>query len=101
MADAKVKERFVTWFHTPWQILVACFCVYWYRHPPVPNKAVLILTGVTVVMALLEMRSPQKAVYLILVLSLMFIENRAINSDRADATRAEDDRRKEEREKFQ
>jgi len=101
MADAKVKGRLVTWFHTPWQILVACFCVYWYWHPPVPNKAVLILTGVTVVMALLEMRSPQKAVYLILVLSLMFIENRAINKDRADATRAEDDRRKEERDKFQ
>jgi hypothetical protein len=89
------------WFHIPWQIVVAAFCLYWYWHPPAPNKAVLILTGITVVMALLEMSKVHKAVYLVLVICLMFIENRAINKDRADASQAEEGRRKEERDKFQ
>ena len=52
-------------------------------------------------MALLEMRPRHKAVYLLLVICLMNIENRAINKDRADSLRAEQDRTKEEREKFQ
>ncbi len=90
------------WLHISWQIIVACFCAYWYWHPPSPNKAVLILTAITIVMALfVEMRTTHKAIYLLLVIFLMFIENRAINKDRADAARLEDDRRKEEREKFQ
>ena len=89
------------WFHIPWQILVAAFCLYWYWHPPAPSKAVLILTGVTVVMALLDMSKAHKAVYLVLVICLMFIENRAINKDRTDAANLEDERRKEESKQFQ
>ena len=89
------------WFHIPWQIIVASFCVYWYWHPPAPNKAVLILTGVTVVMALLDMSKGHKAVYLLLVICLMFIENRAINKDRSDAVAAEDGRRIDENKQFQ
>ncbi len=98
--QAWVRSR-AGWFHVPWQIVVACFCVYWYWHPPAPNKAVLVLTGVTVLMALLKMRTSHKAVYLLLVICLMSIENRAINKDRADAASLEDTRREEEREKFQ
>jgi hypothetical protein len=89
------------WFHTPWQIIVASFCTYWYWHPPVPNKAVLVLTGVTVVMALLDMSTGHKAVYLLLVICLMFIENRAINKDRADTAAAESQRRAAENIQFQ
>ncbi len=47
------------------------------------------------------MRTSHKAVYLLLVICLMSIENRAINKDRADAASLEDTRREEEREKFQ
>lgn len=100
MAETQAKQPATHWFHLPWQIIVSCVCIYWYWHPPAPNKAVLILTGVTIVMALLEMRTSHKAVYLILVLCLMFIENRAINKDRADAAAAEDARRKEEQKEF-
>ena len=75
MADTQAKQPATHWFHLPWQIIVSCICIYWYWHPPAPNKAVLILTGVTIVMALLEMRTSHKAIYLILVLCLMFIEN--------------------------
>lgn len=89
------------WFHIPCQVIVASFCVYWYWHIPAPNKAVLALTGVTIIMALLEMRTGHKAVYLLLVICLIFTENRAINKDRADSLKAEDDHRNEERGKFQ
>jgi hypothetical protein len=89
------------WFHIPWQIVVAAFCLYWYWHPPAPNKAVLILTGITVVMALIEMSKVHKAVYLVLVICLMFIENRAINKERTDATAQEINRREEENKQFQ
>ena len=61
----------------------------------------LILTGVTVVIALLGMRTAHKAVYLILVICLMFIENRAVNNDRLVAQQAEEKRAKDEHEQFQ
>jgi len=105
--EMKQKKRPTHWFHIPVQLVVFGFCIYWYSHPPVPNKAVLILTGITVVMALLEMHPSHKAIYLLLVITLMSIENRAINKDHADLLAAEDrrrkaddDRRKEENEKF-
>jgi hypothetical protein len=100
--ETKIQARSVPpWLHIPAQVIVAGFCAYWYWHPPVPNKAVLILTGVTVLMALLEMRASHKAIYLILVLLLMSIENRAINLDRAATMKEEGERRIEERKKFQ
>lgn len=95
------KKRFAHWLHIPAQIIVAGFCLYWYFHLPVPNKAVLVLTGVTVVMALLDMHPGHKAVYLLLVICLMFIENRAINRDRAEIIKTEDDRRRDENTQFQ
>lgn len=51
-------------------------------------------------MALLDMRAAHKAIYLLLIIALMCIENRAINKDRADLVKAEDDRRREENTKF-
>ena len=74
------------------------FCIYWYWYPPAPNKAVLILTGVTVVMALLDMRPRLKAVYLVLVIWVMGIENRAINRDRVEANRARGSQKRAARE---
>jgi hypothetical protein len=94
------KKRSADWFHIPAQAVVLGFCIYWYFHSPVPNKAVLILTGVTVIIALLDMRPSHKAVYLLLVFALMFIENRAINKDHAKAVEAEDRRQKNEGDKF-
>ena len=51
-------------------------------------------------MALWEMRPIHKAGYLLLVIWLMFIENRAIDKDRADFARDEACRRQEERQQF-
>ncbi len=105
--EMEQKKRRTHWFHIPAQLVVLGFIVYWHFHLPAPNKAVLILTGVTVVMALLDMRPSHKAIYLLLVIALIFIENRAINKDHEDMVKAEgerrkveDDRRKEENSKF-
>ncbi len=101
LAFLKTKMQGNHWFHIPAQLVVLGFCIYWYFHLPLPNKAVLILTGVTVVMALLEMRPTNKAVYLLLVICLMFIENRAINKDHADLVASEEGRREEENARFE
>ncbi len=89
------------WLHILVQVAVAGFIAYWYWQVPPPNKAVLIITGVTVIMALLEMRASHKAIYLLLVFCLMFIENRAINKDRADYTKDGSARREKENRQFQ
>jgi hypothetical protein len=99
--NAAYEKRAAQWPHVLAQITVAGFCIYWCFHLPAPNKAVLILTGVTVVIALLNIHPSQKAIYLLLVIWLMFIENSAINHDRADNLKDEDDHRQVENAKFQ
>jgi hypothetical protein len=88
------------WFHIPIQVICAAFCLYWYWHAPAPNKAVLCLGGVAALMALVEMRPVHKAIYFLLIVVLMFVENRAIDKDRADFARDEAYRRREENQKF-
>ena len=99
--DAAGKMSTNHWLHIPAQVIVAGFCFYWYLHSPAPNKAVLILTGVTIVMALLGMHPGHKVVYLLLVICLMSIENRAINQDRAKFETAQTEARKEEKRSFE
>jgi hypothetical protein len=90
----------IHWFHIPIQIIVAAFCIYWYRHLPPPNKAVLFLGGVAAIMALAEMRPLHKAFYFLLIVSLIFTENRAIDKDRRNFATADDARHKEENRQF-
>ena len=51
-------------------------------------------------MVLADMRPLHKAVYLVIVIALVFTENRAIDKDRADFARNEASRRKEENQEF-
>jgi len=88
------------WFHIPLQLTVAAFWFYWYWHTPAPNKAVLWLGGVAALMLLVEMRPIHKAIYFILVIGLMFMENRAIDNDRANFARDEAYRRAQENKQF-
>jgi hypothetical protein len=98
MEDSKSRNH---WIHIPTQLIVGSFCAYWwYWHRPVPSKAVLWLAGVAVIMALWEMRPIHKAGYLLLVICLMLIENRAIDNDRAQFAQDETSRRQEERQQF-
>jgi hypothetical protein len=87
-------------FHIPIQITVAVFCAYWYWHVPAPNKAVLWLGGVAALMALVEMRPLHKAIYFLLVVTLIFTENRAIDKDRRDFAADESARRAIENTQF-
>ncbi|MHB8217572.1 MAG: hypothetical protein ACYDDS_15985 [Candidatus Sulfotelmatobacter sp.] len=98
--DAGLAKPDRHWFHFPIQVAVVAFLVYWHWHTPPPNKAVLWLGGVVAIMALVEMRPMHKAIYFLLIIGLMFIENRAINKDRADFVRDEACRRKEENKQF-
>jgi len=69
-------------FHGISQVLSAVLCVYWAFQLPIPNKAILALTVVAVVMALADMSTKHKIVWVILVCVFAWIENRAINKDR-------------------
>jgi hypothetical protein len=101
MPEVQGPKRSNHWIHIPTILVVGSFCLYWwYWHKPVPSKAVLWLAGVAAIMALWEMRPIHKAAYLLLVVWLMFIENRAIDKDRADFARDEAHRRQEERQQF-
>jgi hypothetical protein len=88
------------WFHFPLQAVTAAFVLYWHWHLPAPNKAVLALAAVAALMVLGEMRPVHKAIYFVLIISLVFTENHAINKDRSDFAQAEACRRKEENDQF-
>jgi hypothetical protein len=51
-------------------------------------------------MALVAMRPMHKAIYFLLIVALMFVENRAIDKDRRDFADAEECRRKDENQQF-
>jgi hypothetical protein len=96
----EAKKPVPHWFHFPLQAIAAGFAAYWYWNLPLPNKAVLFLAAIAALMVLAEMRPIHKAFYVVLIIALVFIENRAINKDRADFARDEACRRKEENQKF-
>lgn len=84
---AAVKK--INWVHSVIQIVAGGFCLYWYFRlyryatTPSPGKALLVLAGMSVLMLLSEMGLYNKILYVVLVFSLMWIENQAIDKDRA------------------
>lgn len=98
--DSEISKPFSGWFHVSLQLIVGVLLVYWYWYVPVANKAVLCLAGVAAIMVLVDMKPIHKAVYIFLVVGLMFVENRAINKDRADQVRDESTRRLLEDQQF-
>lgn len=89
------------WFHILLQVISGTLCVYWYFRLPGPNKALLILAGMVALMMLYDMQPWQKAIYVLLVIFLIIIENRAINRDRSDAATLEAKRREAQNTQFQ
>jgi hypothetical protein len=94
------KKPVPDWFHFPIQIVAAACLLYWRWHQPAPNKAVLALAAVAALMVLADMRPIHKAIYFVIIIALVFAENRAIDKDRADFARDEASRRQEENQKF-
>jgi hypothetical protein len=90
------------WFHFPMQIVVGAYAVYWWHwHSPAPNIAVLALASVAALMVLADMRPIHKVLYVVIIVSLVLIESRAIKTDRANFARDEACRRNEENRKIQ
>lgn len=96
MSEEQNRKPSHNWFHFPILLSVSTLCLYWYWHLPAPNKAVLWLGGMAALMALVEMRPLHKALYFVLIIALIFTENRAIDKDRRDFADAEANRRKVE-----
>jgi hypothetical protein len=89
------------WFHVPFQSVGVLLCAYWYWRPPIPNKAVLAIGVVAVIMTLSEMTPSHKALWLAIVFALAFIENRAIDKERKNSEQERAEIRRKENEQFQ
>jgi hypothetical protein len=70
------------WFHAVFQITVFAIWAYWYWHVPLPGKALIALTIAAALMSL-DIAPMQRIVWLVLVFGMAFMENRAIDHDRA------------------
>jgi hypothetical protein len=97
----EAKKPVPHWFHFPLQIIVVGFVLYWHWKLPLPNKAVLALAAVAALMVLAEMRPIHKAIYVVLIVALVYTENRAINEDRSAFEKDQREQRRTENEKFQ
>lgn len=96
----EAKRPIPDWFHFLLQITTAALLIHWHWKPPGSNKAVLILAAVAALMVLADMRPLHKAIYFVLIIALVFTENRAIDKERADFARDEASRRQEENQQF-
>ena len=101
MAKLRLAVLRSHWFHVPFQIAGVLLCSYWYWIPPVPNKAVLAVAVAAVVMTLSEMKPPHKALWLVIVFALAFIETKAIDKERKDSEQERAETRRKENEEFQ
>jgi hypothetical protein len=80
-------KTFRNWnaIHAPLLGLFGSLCVYWWWHVPVPSKAVLVIGVIAVFVPFMKMRRIHKSMWLAIVFALALIENKAINTDYAQA----------------
>ena len=88
------------WFHGVLQIITIALCGWWWFVVPAPGKAVLALTIVAVIMTIESLTGRQRAIWLVLIFALAFVENRAINRDRQKFADDEAGRRENENKQF-
>jgi hypothetical protein len=89
------------WFHVPIIVIGSGFAIYWYLRVPSPGKALLVLSAIVAVMMFLEMRPLYKALYVVLIIGLVVVENRATDKDRTNFATAEATRRAQLNNRFQ
>lgn len=94
------RKPMQSWIHVPILVLVASLCLFWHWHTPVPNKSVLVIAGVAIVMALFEPHKFFKVIYLAFVVWLMVIESHAIDLDRTQTILEDAQRRTEQNAQF-
>ncbi len=88
-------------FHSFFQIATALLCAWWWFHTPAPGKAILALTIAAIFVTIEGIRGWQRALWLVFIFLLAFMENRAINTDRATFAREQAEARQKEHEAFQ
>ena len=99
--EQRLKELFQNrWFHSVFQALTALLCTWWWFHIPAPGKAILALTIAAVFLTIEGISGWQKALWLVLVFLLAFLENQAINTDRTAFAREQSEARAREAEEF-
>jgi hypothetical protein len=92
------------WFFNLVQFGAVAWAVVWWRHLPVPGYAIGVLALLAAVMSVhieAGMLRWQKAFWMLLMGAFLVIEFRAINKDRSDYAKVEEDKRKVERDSFQ
>ena len=72
-------------FHSVFQISFIVLSAYWYWHVPAPGKCVMAIGVAAVLMTTWEMKAQHKAVWLLLVFFLAFLENKSIDKERGQA----------------
>jgi hypothetical protein len=101
VAEEWLKKLFKgKWFHWALQGIAIALCTWWWFHVPAPGKALLALTIVAVVMTIEGLTGWQRALWLVIVFALAFLENRAIDKDRHDFSDFEASRRAVENQQF-
>ena len=95
------NKSFPHLFHFSLQVICIAFWIYWLVHLPKSGKAVLLLGAMAALMMLVDMHPIHKAVYILLVFGLVWIENRALDRERAESAKETVERVQKENEKFQ
>jgi hypothetical protein len=88
------------WLQHALQIIVAVLWLWWWFHVPLPGKALLVLTIVAIFISLVDITAMQRLIWIILVVALAFLENKAINKDRAEFVAAQEKFSNEQKQHF-
>ena len=100
MPEAKIEAK-IGWkhhaYHAALLLTSFAFCTYWLFYLPKSSKALLILGGVAALMLLADLHPKLKAAYVIVIIALIFIENRALDKERAGLAAEQTAQRKEEK----
>lgn len=84
------------------QIVFLSWSLHWWRNPPAPGKAVLLLALVaTIVTVLPKMTGSQRLVWLLIAFTLFGVEYRSIDKDRAGHDKEQKEARQQETQNFQ
>jgi len=87
-------------FHRVFQALTTFLCVLWWFRVPAPGKAILALTIAAVLVTVEGIGGWQRAIWLMLIFALAFLENRAINNDRTQFAKEQREARQRENNSF-
>lgn len=98
-----MSKRFLgtSGFHVLMMLVVLGFGIYWHRHPPTPNKALLVFSFIAAITMFFRLKRWHKAIYILILIGLLVIENHALDLDRTTSEERQSAQRLEEDQSFQ